>query len=167
SSAATSPPSTADAASSTNTGSSNDSSTSGSSFQAALTAYRIRAGLHVDPEQEQRAAQLYDEGMELFKSGELRSAYDKFVQVLALVPVKSKQAILLDSAGQGQEAQRLYRSVAGHSVAQVSKKARQMLFGFEAMTFMKADQFSYGVKKAEYDKYFRYGSMANVLGQTG
>ncbi|KXZ46187.1 hypothetical protein GPECTOR_46g256 [Gonium pectorale] len=30
-----------------------------------------------------------------------------------------------------------------------------MLFSFDAMTFMKADQFNYGLKKGEYERYFR------------
>ncbi|GLI63575.1 hypothetical protein VaNZ11_006577, partial [Volvox africanus] len=133
------------------------------SYASALAAYKARAGLEVDPDAEERAAKLYEEGMELFIAGRLKDSYDKFDKVLAAVPVKTKygglatlqKAIVLDSVGQNEAAQKLYKSIATHGVAQVSKKAKQMLFGFEAMTFMKADQFSYAVKKSEYDKYFR------------
>ncbi|GLC39268.1 hypothetical protein PLESTB_001649300 [Pleodorina starrii] len=133
------------------------------SYAAALAAYKTRAGLEVDPEEEERAAGLYEEGMVLFNAGQLKPAYDKFEKVLAVVPVKTKygglatlqKAIVLDSVGQSDAAQKLYKSIANHGVAQVSKKAKQMLFSFEAMTFMKADQFSYSVKKSDYAKYFR------------
>ncbi|GIL82116.1 hypothetical protein Vretimale_7120 [Volvox reticuliferus] len=140
-------------------------------YSAALAAYKARAGLEVDPEVEERAAKLYEEGMELFNAGRLKDAYDKFEKVLAAVPVKTKyggfatlqKAIVLDSVGKNEAAQKLYKSIANHGVAQISKKAKQMLFGFEAMTFMKADQFSYAVKKSEYDKYFRSAADRRTL----
>eukprot|EP00198_Chlamydomonas_reinhardtii_P009820 XP_001699157.1 predicted protein [Chlamydomonas reinhardtii] len=133
------------------------------SYAAALAAYKFKAGLEVDPEDEEKAAKVYEEGMEFFADGKLKAAYDKFEKAIALVPVKTKygglatlqKAIVLDSVGNHEAAQKLYKSIATHGVAQVSKKAKQMLFSFEAMDFMKADKFSYAVKKEEYDKYFR------------
>ncbi|KAG2424490.1 hypothetical protein HYH02_015163 [Chlamydomonas schloesseri] len=133
------------------------------SYAAALAAYKAKAGLEVDPDDEDKAAKLYEEGMELFMDGKLKAAYDMFEKAVALVPVKTKygglatlqKAIVLDSVGNHEAAQKLYKSIANHAVAQVSKKAKQMLFSFEAMDFMKADKFSYAVKKEEYDKYFR------------
>ncbi|KAG2427366.1 hypothetical protein HXX76_012559 [Chlamydomonas incerta] len=133
------------------------------SYAAALAAYKTKAGLEVDPDDEDKAAKLYDEGMELFMDGSLTAAYDKFEKAIALVPVKTKygglatlqKAIVLDSVGKHEAAQKLYKSIANHAVAQVSRKAKQMLFSFEAMDFMKADKFSYAAKKEEYDKYFR------------
>ncbi|KAG2493228.1 hypothetical protein HYH03_008644 [Edaphochlamys debaryana] len=132
-------------------------------YAAALAAFKARAGLEVDPEVEERAGQIYEEGMALFMDGRLQSSYEKFEKVIVMVPVKTKygglatlqKAIVLDSVGRSEEAQKLYKTIAGHAVAQVSRKAKQMLFSFEAMEFMKADQFSYAVKKDDYDKYFR------------
>ncbi|GIL64357.1 hypothetical protein Vafri_18328 [Volvox africanus] len=113
-------------------------------YASALAAYKARAGLEVDPEAEERAAKLYEEGMELFIAGQLKASYEKFEKVLAAVPVKTKygglatlqKAIVLDSVGQNEAAQKLYKSIATHGVAQISKKAKQMLFGFEAMTWV-------------------------------
>jgi hypothetical protein len=42
-----------------------------------------------------------------------------------------QKAIILDSSGQSAEAQKLYKRIANHAVAQVARKAKQMLFGFE------------------------------------
>jgi hypothetical protein len=37
----------------------------------------------------------------------------------------------------------------------VSRKAKALVFGFQAMTFLKTENISYAVKKDEYLKYFR------------
>ena len=50
----------------------------------------FQMGLEVDPELEAQAQVLYDEGMELFKEGQLRPSYEKFNGATDLVPVRSK-----------------------------------------------------------------------------
>lgn len=47
-----------------------------------------QAGLEVDEEAEAQAQELYDQGMEFFKAADLKSAYFKFQDALALVPIK-------------------------------------------------------------------------------
>eukprot|EP00967_Tisochrysis_lutea_P127471 scaffold216875_cov18-Tisochrysis_lutea.AAC.1 len=85
--------------------------------------------------------------------------------------VTLQRALVLDSLGNRDEAQKLYKQVRGHAVTegliqcgaivnllvrtQVARRAKQMMFGFEAATFLKADQFNYGVRKGDYDPYFR------------
>lgn len=46
-------------------------------------------------------------------------------------------AVILDSQGESEAAQKLYRQLQGHAVAHVSRKAKQMLFGFKAAKFLK------------------------------
>jgi hypothetical protein len=46
-------------------------------------------------------------------------------------------AIILDSTGNGEAAQKLYRQLQGHAVAAVARKSKQMLFGFKAAKFLK------------------------------
>lgn len=133
-------------------------------YTEALQKYKKAIGfVDLDVDLETEAMDLYKEGMELFNKGLLRESYKIFDKVLTRVPLKSKagglaalqKAIVLDSLGSSKDAEKIYRQIKGHPLSAVSKKAKQMLFGFEAMDFLKAHQFSYGVKKEEYSKYFR------------
>jgi hypothetical protein len=49
----------------------------------------------------------------------------------------------------------LTRSIQGHPTTEVSRKAKALVFGFQAMSFLKTENISYAVKKDEYLKYFR------------
>ncbi|GAX77168.1 hypothetical protein CEUSTIGMA_g4613.t1 [Chlamydomonas eustigma] len=132
-------------------------------FNAAMKSYREKMGLDVDPELEEGAMVLYEEGMELFKTAQLKAAYEKFNEAMKMVPVRTKvggmatlqKAIILDSNGESDEARKLYKQLRGHAVASVAKKAKQMAFGFEAASFLKADTISYSAKKTDYIKFFR------------
>lgn len=65
-----------------------------------------------------------------------------------------QQAITLDSLGRSMEAKALYQTLKGHQNAVVSKKVSQLLGGFKAMEFLKADQFTYGAdRKSAYKRY--------------
>ena len=48
------------------------------------------------------------------------------------------------------------------SPADVARKAKQMSFGFEAASFLKADTISYAAKTKDYLKYFRCGLLEVV-----
>ncbi|KAL6757912.1 hypothetical protein V8C86DRAFT_2613023 [Haematococcus lacustris] len=132
-------------------------------YAQALRSYRDKMGLELDPGLEAEAEALYAQGMELFGKAELQAAYDLFNKALGLVPLKSRvgglagmqAAIILDSQGLSEPAQKLYRQLQGHAVASVSRKAKQMLFGFKAAVFLKADQITYAPRKEEYARFFR------------
>lgn len=87
------------------------------------------------------------------------------------MPVRSKwgglatlqRAIVLDSLGRHREAEALYKSLQAHPSGSVAKKAKNMLFGFEAMAFMKADTMSYIRTTKEFDPFFRRFSDANQV----
>lgn len=54
-------------------------------------------------------------------------------------------------------------SIRGHPTSEVSRKAKALVFGFQAASFLKADTISYAVKKDEYLKYFRWGRACHLL----
>jgi len=132
-------------------------------YREALSAYRAKAGLDIDPELEEQAEVLYNEGMVLFRAANLKEAYYKFDDAVKLVPLKSKygglaglqKAVVLDSMGENEAAQKLYKQLQGHAVTSVSKKAKQLLFGFQASSFLKANTISYSARKGDFDRYFR------------
>jgi len=129
----------------------------------ALARYKRKMGLEVDERVEAEADALYRQGMECFNKGNLEAALRKFDEAASKVQVRTRvggyvtlqRALVLDSLGNRDEAQKLYKQVRGHAVTEVARRAKQMMFGFEAATFLKADQFNYGVRKGDYDPYFR------------
>lgn len=48
----------------------------------------------------------------------------------------------------------LYKQVSRHSAPGVAKKAKQMLFGFTSMDYLKTHSISYSVQRGAYDEYF-------------
>eukprot|EP00878_Enallax_costatus_P025661 GHUV01027476.1.p1 GENE.GHUV01027476.1~~GHUV01027476.1.p1 ORF type:complete len:130 (+),score=36.82 GHUV01027476.1:193-582(+) len=54
-------------------------------------------------------------------------------------------------------------SIRGHPTSEVSRKAKQLVFGFQAMSFLKTEGLSYAVKKEDYLKYFRRAADRNRL----
>eukprot|EP00199_Chlamydomonas_sp_CCMP681_P000640 CAMPEP_0119109350 /NCGR_PEP_ID=MMETSP1180-20130426/17859_1 /TAXON_ID=3052 ORGANISM="Chlamydomonas cf sp, Strain CCMP681" /NCGR_SAMPLE_ID=MMETSP1180 /ASSEMBLY_ACC=CAM_ASM_000741 /LENGTH=461 /DNA_ID=CAMNT_0007095093 /DNA_START=17 /DNA_END=1402 /DNA_ORIENTATION=+ len=129
----------------------------------ALQSYKKAQGLEVDPENERQAQILYEQGMELFGAANLQAAYEKHCQALDLVPLKSRvgglaglsKGVILDSQGYSEEAQKLYKQLQGHALPAVSRKSRQLLFGFQASTYLKADTINYSARNADFLKYMR------------
>lgn len=132
-------------------------------YEEALKMYKRKIGADVDPKVEAEANRIYEEGMQLFKAGQLHQSYSVLKKVEDLLAVRTKtgglamlqRAIILDSLGQNKEAEKMYKQVRNHNNPVVAKRAKQMLFGFEAMGFLKTEKLSYAVKRGEYDKYFR------------
>lgn len=48
----------------------------------------------------------------------------------------------------------LYKQLQRHSAPGVAKKAKQMLFGFTSMNYLKTHTISYSVQRGAYDEYF-------------
>ena len=92
--------------------------------------------------------------MRLFELGQLQQAAPSFERVSRMLVLKSRlgglatlqSALILDSLGQSKEAEKLYRRIQGHPVSEVARKAKQMLFGFQAQAFLKADTISYAAR---------------------
>lgn len=56
--------------------------------------------------------------------------------------------------GRTEEAMSLYKQISRHSAPGVAKKAKQMLFGFTSMDYLKTHTISYSVQRGAYDEYF-------------
>ena len=115
---------------------------------AALASYRKAAGLDIEPEVEDAAMELYEQGQMLFEAGSLRAALEKYELACELVPLKSKvgglanfqRAVCLDSLGRNDEAYPIYKSLRGHSAPGVAKNSKRMMFGFQAAKDLKVDK---------------------------
>ena len=123
----------------------------GKRVSEALAQYRKVAGLDIDPEVEEKATGLYEQGQELFEAGSIRAALEKYSEAADLVPLKSKigglanfqKAVCLDSLGRNDDAYPIYKSLSGHSAPGVAKNSKRMLFGFQAAKDLKVDKMSY------------------------
>lgn len=115
---------------------------------AALAEYRKVAGLDIEPEVEDAAMELYEQGQALFEKGTLRAALEKYELACELVPLKSKvgglaslqKAVCLDSLGRNEEAYSIYKRLRGHSAPGVAKNSKRMMFGFQAAKELKVDK---------------------------
>ncbi|BDA43302.1 hypothetical protein COCOBI_04-3140 [Coccomyxa sp. Obi] len=128
----------------------------------ALSTYKKNAGLEVDPASEAAAQEAYNRGMELMQRGQLTAALQPFDEALGFVSFRTRiggeatlqKAICLDSLRRADEAMSLYKQLQRHSAPGVAKKAKQMLFGFTSMDYLKTHTISYSVQRGAYDEYF-------------
>lgn len=119
----------------------------GKRVSEALAQYRKAAGLDIDPVIEKEATLLYEKGEELFKSGSISAAMEKYAAAADMVPLKNKigglasfqKAVCLDSLGRNEEAYPIYKSLKGHTAPGVAKNSKRMLFGFQAAKDLKVD----------------------------
>lgn len=119
---------------------------------AALSNYRKSMGLDIEPEIEQQAIALFQQGEKEFKAGRLTAALKSFSESSDLVPLRSKiggqatlqKALCLDSLGRNEEAYNIYKTLEGHTGPGVSKAAKRFLFGFKAAQKLKVDTIYYG-----------------------
>ncbi|WIA36072.1 hypothetical protein OEZ86_007427 [Tetradesmus obliquus] len=141
-------------------------------YAAALQRYKAATFTDSLSEEELKAAQkTFDEASVLFKRGALQQALVLFDEVRAKVPLKSRlggmstlqAAVCYDTLGNARQAEALYKRIGGHPTSEVSRKAKALVFGFQAASFLKADTISYAVKKDEYLKYFRRAADRNRM----
>ena len=131
-------------------------------FKEQLAKFRENAGLVVDDEQIAAYDEAFSEGDLYMDRGELEKAENKYFEASECMPYRSKKAgeallrmaLAMDSQGESRqaEAQSLYNRLRTHPNASVSKGARRMTEGFDAMTFLKADKIVYDAKHETYWK---------------
>lgn len=134
--------------------------------KAMLLEYKKSVGLYLEPEVEKQCNDAFAEAEQLFKAGKLKSAFEKYGEVQKLVPAKTKlaglaslqRAIIMDSFGYNEQAQSQYKSLVMHPAPEVGKRAKRMLFGFDAAKFLKADTMDFSGKKQAWAKYFTQNS---------
>ena len=131
----------------------------------ALAAYKKKAGLIIDPEEERKAREFMAEASQLESLGRYNQAadrYEKASEVLPFATDVTAEALLgrglcLDSLGQEAAAREVYGLLSGHPNPSFARKASQMLFGFDAAKDLGfgSGQASYVVGSDQYSPLFR------------
>ncbi|MCO5551654.1 hypothetical protein L7F22_005158 [Adiantum nelumboides] len=126
-----------------------------------LAAYYKKVGLDVDPRIKAECTKSMNHGNDLFEKGYLQRATEQFEKVMQQMPYQSELhglaalqlALCLDSSNRFKEAKTLYEKLASHPNITVRKKAKQFLYGFQAMDSLKVS-ISSQWDSSVYKKYF-------------
>eukprot|EP00271_Cylindrocystis_brebissonii_P021813 TRINITY_DN8034_c0_g1_i1.p1 TRINITY_DN8034_c0_g1~~TRINITY_DN8034_c0_g1_i1.p1 ORF type:complete len:559 (-),score=84.98 TRINITY_DN8034_c0_g1_i1:254-1930(-) len=105
-----------------------------------LEEYRRLSGLDIDPKIQAECKEAMEAGQAFMDRGRLREALLEFESIVEKTVFKSEvhgsallqKAVCLDSMARSEEARELYEKLQGHPAVGVRKKARQLLFGFQA-----------------------------------
>ena len=129
-------------------------------FRESMAAFRESAGLVVDDAQLEAYDEAFARAEAHMDRGELNKAELAYQEASECVPYRSEKAgtallrmaYAMDSQGEDRqaEARSLYQSLVAHPNGIVSKGARRMKDGFEAMTFLKADNKAYDSEHKSY-----------------
>ncbi|KAK6933869.1 hypothetical protein RJ641_036763 [Dillenia turbinata] len=110
-----------------------------------LAAYKSKIGLNVDAKTKAECEKALKDGDSLMDLGKLKDALPCYQKVMDKVAFQTELhglaalqwSICQDSLSRPKEAQVMYEKLLSHPNVQVSKIARQFIFGFEAMEMMK------------------------------
>eukprot|EP00262_Sarcandra_glabra_P012433 TRINITY_DN3202_c0_g1_i1.p1 TRINITY_DN3202_c0_g1~~TRINITY_DN3202_c0_g1_i1.p1 ORF type:complete len:316 (-),score=72.28 TRINITY_DN3202_c0_g1_i1:29-976(-) len=127
-----------------------------------LAAYRNRRGLNIDPKTKADCEKALKDGDHLMDLGKLQQALPYYEKVMKDLVFQSELhglaalqwSICQDSLTRSNEAQVMYEKLQSHPNVQVSKKARQFVFSFQAMEMMKIKNSSGAPKSTGYQNYF-------------
>ncbi|OMO95350.1 hypothetical protein CCACVL1_05427 [Corchorus capsularis] len=127
-----------------------------------LSAYKKQVGLNVDPNLRSECDKAMKDGDSLMDSGKLKDALSYYEKVMEKLPYKSELhglaalqwSICQDSLSRPNEARIMYEKLQSHPNAEVSKKARQLMFSFKAMEMMKVKGSNLSLKNTGYQNYF-------------
>ncbi len=138
--------------------------------RSAVSDYRKKLGIDVEPEVAVEVTALLATGDAAMSAGQLDAAADAFRQAADKAALASAQggtarlrlALCLDSQGRAEEARELYTALGRHPDGNVKKQAARLLWGMtEATEFMKADTISFDAgMKETYSVYL--SSQANA-----
>lgn len=126
-----------------------------------IAAYRKKMGLTIDAQTRLECEKALREGDSLMDSGKLQEALAYYEQIMKAVIFQSELhglaalqwSICQDSLRRPNEARSMYEKLQSHPNVQVSKKARQFVFSFQAMDMMKVKSSSVS-RKTGYENYF-------------
>lgn len=126
-----------------------------------LAAYYKKIGLDVDPQIKADCAKALQQGNQLFERGYVQRALEQFEKVMQQMPYQSELhglaalqwAVSLDASNRFQEARAMYEKIVSHPNVTVRKKAKQLLYGFQAMDNLKVATTSKW-DSSVYRKYF-------------
>ncbi|KAF3437462.1 hypothetical protein FNV43_RR20215 [Rhamnella rubrinervis] len=126
-----------------------------------LAAYKSKRGLNIDPELKSECEEALKDGDALMNVGKLKNALPYYEKVMDKMMFQSELhglaalqwSICQDSLSRPNEARVMYEKLQSHPNAQVSKKARQFMFSFQAMEMMKVTR-SPSFSSTGYQNYF-------------
>lgn len=128
-----------------------------------LAAYKKKFGLNIDPKLKSECEETLKDGDSLMNLGKLKEALPYYEKVMDKLTFQSELhglaalqwSICQDSLNRSNEAQLMYERLQSHPNAQVSKKARQLIFSFQAMEMMKVTGSSpFSLRNAGYQNFF-------------
>ncbi|XP_059651949.1 uncharacterized protein LOC132299400 isoform X1 [Cornus florida] len=127
-----------------------------------VAAYKSQIGLNIDPKLKTECEKAMKDGDYLMDLGKLKEALPYYEEVMAKLPFKSEihglaalqWSICQDSLSRANEAQVMYERLQSHPNVKVSKKARQFMFGFQAMEMMKVRDSYLSPLKMGYQNFF-------------
>ncbi|KAF5742431.1 hypothetical protein HS088_TW09G00479 [Tripterygium wilfordii] len=127
-----------------------------------VAAYKKKAGLTIDAKLKSECEEALKEGDSLMDTGNLRDAMIWYKKVMDKLPFQSKLhglaalhwSICQDSLNRSNEARIMYEKLRSHPNAEVSKKARQFMFSFQAMKMMKVRGSNLSLGNTGYQNYF-------------
>ncbi|GMH21457.1 hypothetical protein Nepgr_023299 [Nepenthes gracilis] len=125
-----------------------------------LAAYKNKIGLNIDAELKAECEKALKDGDSLMDLGKLKEALPYYQKVMDKLAFRSEihglaalqWSICQDSLNRPDEARVMYEKLQSHPNAQVSKKARQLIFGFQAMEMMR--ERSSAPRHTGFDKLF-------------
>ncbi|KAJ4834992.1 hypothetical protein Tsubulata_019286 [Turnera subulata] len=128
-----------------------------------LAAYRKKIGsTSIDPEVKLKCDKALEDGNSLMNSGKLKDALPYYQMVMDKLPFESELhglaglqwSICQDSLCRANDARLMYEKLQSHPNAEVSKRAKQFVFSFQAMEMMKFSGSNYLPKTTGYESYF-------------
>ncbi|KAL9247747.1 hypothetical protein vseg_021147 [Gypsophila vaccaria] len=127
-----------------------------------LAAYKRKIGLNLDPKLKAECQKALSDGDSLMDGGRLKEALPFYQKVMDNLPFQTELhglaalqwSISQDSLGRTEEARTMYEKLQSHPIGQVSKKARQFMFSFQAMEMLKVTKSTLSPKNTGYGSYF-------------
>ncbi|XP_018807824.1 uncharacterized protein LOC108981190 [Juglans regia] len=128
-----------------------------------LAAYKSKTGLKIDPKLKSECQEALKDGDSLMNLGKLKEALPYYKKVMEKLTFQSELhglaalqwSICQDSLSRPNEARSMYEKLQSHPNVQVSKKARQFMFSFQAMEMMKfTTSTPFYLKNAGYQNFF-------------
>lgn len=127
-----------------------------------LATYKSKIGLNVDPKLKSECEKALKDGDSLMDLGKLKEALPFYQKVMDKLPFQNELyglaalqwSICQDSLTRRNEARAIYEKLQSHPNPQVSKKARHLMFSFQAMEMMKVTSSTHSPIDMDYQNYF-------------
>ncbi|CAL5330616.1 unnamed protein product [Camellia sinensis] len=127
-----------------------------------LAAYKSKVGLSIDPKLKSECKKALKDGDFLMDLGKLKEALPFYEEVMDKLTFQSELhglaalqwSICQDSLSRPNEARVMYEKLQSHPNVEVSKKAKQFLFAFQAMEMMKMKSTTLSPINTGYQNYF-------------